>query len=90
MAVIRQRGDKWQAIAPRKDYGQVARSFSTKRDAETWGRHQEIALDRAELPVLLKEMTLRDLLVRYRNQISSRKRAPSIESVWSTPRRIAI
>jgi len=64
MAVVRQRGDKWQAIVRRKGYDQLARSFTTKRDAETWARQQEIALDRAELPVstdVLKGMTLRDL-----------------------------
>jgi integrase len=85
MAVVRQRGDKWQAIVRRKGYGQVARSFTTKRDAETWARQQEIALDRAELPVstgVLKGMTLRDLLIRYRNEVSSRKRSREMEQRW--------
>lgn len=85
MAVVRQRGDKWQAIVRRKGYGQLTRSFTTKRDAETWARQQEIALDRAELPVstnVLKDMTLRDLLTRYRNEVSSRKRSREMEQRW--------
>ena len=42
MATIRKRGDyQWQAIVKRKGIGFTSKTFTTRKDAETWGKITE-------------------------------------------------
>jgi integrase len=78
MASIRRRGDKWQVQVRRSGQQPVARTFHTKKDAETWARQMEVLADKKELPLKppreLGQTTLGDLVERYCDSISPRKR----------------
>ena len=82
MATLRKRGGKWQAQVRRLGYKPLSRTFVQKQDAIAWARQQEIALDKGESGTLsdgLKEVTLGDLLRRYRQSITPTKRSAPIE-----------
>ncbi|WP_316173886.1 MULTISPECIES: site-specific integrase [unclassified Bradyrhizobium] len=66
----------------RAGYPALAKSFSTRTDAVTWAREQERSIDRAELPTDIKELkrlTVADLLKRYEQEITPRKRGAAFE-----------
>lgn len=78
MAPIRKLRGRWQAAARRKGMQPRAKSFDTKADAERWARSLEAELDRnGALPDTrpAERMTLAELLVRYRDEISPKKRS---------------
>ncbi len=82
MPTIRKRGETWQAQVRRAGYPALAKSFTTKADAVAWAREKERAIDRAELPVDIKELkrlTVADLLKRYETEITPRKRGAFYE-----------
>jgi integrase len=84
MASIRRRNDKWQAQVRRLGHQSVTRSFLTRKDAETWGRQTEVALDQGSLNVQdveLKRLTVGDLLRRYANEVTPRKRGATVEAI---------
>jgi len=84
MANIRKRGDKWQVQVRRKGYGALTRSFHVLKDAETWARQMEVQADRGDLPASptpLREITLGQLVERYRDTVSPRKRSHTGECV---------
>ncbi|KQP07721.1 integrase [Methylobacterium sp. Leaf99] len=83
MATVRKRNDKWQAQVRRTGHPSRARSFSTKPEAHRWIRGVEAELDAVETqPVteaqagskLLASTTIADLLTRYRDTATPRKR----------------
>jgi integrase len=83
MATIRKRGQRWQVQVRRIGYPDFSKSFLTKSDAEKWAREKERAVDRAELPINvgdLKHTTVGDLLERYRDTVTPRKRGSKIEA----------
>ena len=82
MATIRRRGLKWQVQVRRKGTSAISQSFHTYKDAEEWARYMEVQADRKDLPAdigVLKRLTLKDLIERYRDTISVNKRRYSIE-----------
>ncbi len=82
MATIRKRNDKWQVQVRRQGFPLYTRSFINRRDAETWARITESELDRADLPTdtrTLNNTTVGDLLRRYRDTITPKKRSAPIE-----------
>jgi len=82
MANIRKRGNKWQAQVRRKGLPSLSRSFHLKRDAEEWARQVELQADRREFPQdrrVLEQVTLGELVVRYRDTICTRKRSYDTE-----------
>jgi integrase len=84
MATIRKRGDRYQVQVRRKGVTPLSRSFLTKRDAELWARQTELQADRKELPKdprQLERFTLRDLVIRYRDTVSPRKRGGDVEQI---------
>lgn len=84
MATYRKRGDRWQVQVRRVGQPTLSRSFTTKADAQRWARHMEAELDASLLPVdyrKLEETTLRDILVRYREEIVPTKRGRDIETI---------
>jgi hypothetical protein len=74
MPTIRKRGETWQAQVRRAGYPALSKSFSTRADALAWAREKERSIDRAELPIdirELKRLTVADLLKRYEQEIPS-------------------
>ena len=83
MATVRKRNGKWQAQVRRSGHPSRARSFTTKPEAQRWIRDVEAELDAVEAqPVtgaragakLLASTTIADLLTRYRDTVTPRKR----------------
>ena len=83
MASIRKRRNKWQVQIRRKGRGALSRSFHVLKDAEEWARHMEVLADRGDLPAdpaALRGITLGQLVERYRDTVSPRKRTHEAES----------
>lgn len=84
MATFRKRGSRWQAIIRRSGMPPLSKTFATKSDASRWARQTEQEADigylREDVRVLAK-ITLRELLVRYRDEITPRKRGGDVETV---------
>ena len=78
MATIRKHRGKWQAIVKRKGQGTKSKSFHIKQDAQRWARMQELKFDNGTFGKLLPhEVTLAELLIRYREAITiTKKGAP--------------
>lgn len=77
MANLRIRNGKWQAQVRRKGHKPRTRSFASKVDAQKWARQIEAELERAAIPFdhsRLEKTTIADLLVRYRLEVTPRKR----------------
>ena len=76
MATFRKRSGAWQALIKRKGFGQIARTFDTKADAEVWARQLEAEMDRGVF-VSRKEAentTLSEALDRYEREITVKKK----------------
>lgn len=87
MATIRRLRGKWQAQVRRKGIPPRAKSFDSKADGEKWARNLEAELDRCgNLPDmrLAEQMALRDLLLRYLDEITPHKRSASTEATGSS------
>lgn len=65
MASILPVGDKWRAQVRRAGHKSIARTFKTRREAETWARRVESGIDDAR-PVATDEMAVAELLQTYR------------------------
>ena len=77
MASIRKRNGKWQVQVRRVNQPSLSKSFVQKSHAERWARNIESEFDvKGLLPdiSLLKQHTLLDLVNRYRDQITPKKR----------------
>lgn len=84
MATIRKHRDKWQVRIRRAGLRPMSRSFAVRRDAMEWGRQMEVRADRAELPCdpkALERVTLGDLVRRYRDTVSPRKKTAATETI---------
>jgi len=82
MATIRKRGDKYEVQIRRSGLQHVSKSFHALKDAKAWARHMEVQADRHELPSdpkALQQVTLGELVARYRDTISSQKRSSDRE-----------
>ncbi len=82
MATIRKRGTSWQVQARKTAHSPISRTFLRKADAECWARQIETDIERAPLGFdrgKLRSLTLGDLVCRYRDQITPRKRGAQIE-----------
>jgi hypothetical protein len=84
MATIRKRGTKWQVQIRRVGARHVSRSFTVRRDAEAWARQMEVQVDRRDLPSdpkALQRVTLGQLVERYRDTVSVKKRGHEVERI---------
>jgi integrase len=82
MATIRKRGSSWQVQVRRDGFPPLTKSFSTRADAAEWARDKERQIDRAELPTTIRDfkgMTVADLLRRYEQEVTPRKRGAKVE-----------
>jgi integrase len=83
MATIRNRNGKWQAQVRIKGHAARTKSFTSKRDAERWARQTEAELEASALRVdhrVLDRTTVRDVLDRYRREVTVRKRGAASEN----------
>ena len=76
MASIRKRGNKRQAQVRRGGIKGISKSFLRKADAERWSRQMEAAVDagRYEPPEATSISTVADLLRKYLNHVTSKKK----------------
>jgi len=62
----------------------MSKSFALRKDAMEWGRQMEVQADRAELPSdpkALERVTLGELVRRYRDSVSPRKKTAATETI---------
>jgi integrase len=84
MATIRKRGNRWQAQVRRSGHSPLSRSFLHRTDALRWARSIELDQDRTLLPSdprILSRFTLGDLVHRYMDTVTPRKRRHEIERI---------
>ena len=80
MATYRKRCGKWQAIIRHKNIGTQARTFVQKSSAIKWALEQEKRLDNGTFgKILPSEITLGQLLTRYAEEITPKKRGAATE-----------
>ncbi|MEZ2142649.1 site-specific integrase [Bradyrhizobium sp. DN5] len=82
MATIRKRRGKWQ-VRVRRDGVALTKTFTVKQDAQTWARQTEAKAERRELPPDIKKLaqiTLADLVTRYRDEVTVRKKGAEMET----------
>ena len=80
MGSIRKRNGKFQAQVRREGVKPVSKTFLTKKDAEVWVRGIEARIDAGEVNVAIpKLLALRDLLVRYADEITPQKKGKQQE-----------
>ena len=78
MATIRKHGLRWQVQIRRKDFPAVTKSFANRSDAVTWSRQQERLMDLGEWREQRGgDVCLQELLDRYLQEVSPRKRSHS-------------
>lgn len=84
MASIRKRNSKWHAQVRRVGHKSQCNSFISKSDAQAWVRMIESDMDKRVLPVntnILKELTVGDLIERYRDNVTIHHRGKEAEIV---------
>jgi integrase len=84
MATIRKWRDKWQVQIRRKGCPALSKSFINRKDAQAWARLMEVQADRKDLPQdpkQLERLTLGQLVVRYRDTVTPRKRGQDVEAI---------
>ena len=80
MGSIRKRNGKFQAQVRREGVQPISKTFYTKKDAEVWVRSIEARIDVGEVNVAMpKLLALRDLLVRYAEEITPHKKGKQQE-----------
>jgi integrase len=82
MATIRQLRGRWQAMVRRRGVPPRCKSFDKRTDATRWARELEAEADRSGWVAdtrLAEKTTLRELLTRYRDQVSPTKRSALTE-----------
>ena len=83
MATIRKHRRKWQ-VRVRRDGVAVSKTFTLRKDADAWAREIEVKADRALLPPnsrILKQITLADLVSRYKDDVTPNKKGAANEVV---------
>jgi integrase len=87
MANVRKHGDKWQVRIRRAGLAPISKSFGKHKDALEWARHMELRADRRDLPTdpkVLQRITLGELVVRYRDTVSVKKKGYHQERISLT------
>ena len=83
MATIRKRTHKWQVLIRRQGLS-ISRSFLILKDAQAWARQMEAKADRGSLPAdprAAGKVTLSELVTRYRDTVTVRKRTADYERI---------
>ena len=83
MATFIKRPNCYLVQIRRKGLPTTCRSFSSKADAQEWARLVESKADRGDLPTSIKVLDgikVRDLIERYRDEITVKKRCAYTET----------
>jgi integrase len=83
MATIRKRGQRWHAQVRLSGHPALTKSFILRADAEAWARQQEVRIEQGDIVSIRRDLsrtTLRELLVRYRDEVSPTKRSHRSEA----------
>ena len=84
MATIRKRNGKFQVQIRRQGSESYSKTFRRRQDALAWAREMEVAADRSLLefdPRSLEKIFLRDLVARYRDEVSPGKKSREVETI---------
>ena len=75
MATIRKRGNKWQVQIRRQEANPITKSFLTNSAAKRWAIQTEALIEAGEYTHQQQtSYSFKDLLVRYRDEISPKKK----------------
>jgi len=81
MAYIRKRNKRWQCVIRVSGYPQITKTFNTKLDAQRYSRDLENKLFREKHDISkMKFPTLRDVLIRYNQEIVIHKKSRIMET----------
>jgi integrase len=82
MATIRKRFSKWQVQIRRNNYPQIIKSFKEKSTATKYAREIELKMDKQQFEDYSNAAgtTLRDILTRYRDEITPKKKGAKWET----------
>jgi integrase len=82
MATIRKRFGKWQVQIRRHNYPQIIKSFKEKSTATKYAREIELKMDKQQFEDYSNaaSTTLRDILTRYRDEITPKKKGAKWET----------
>ena len=82
MATIRKLRDKWQVIIRRKNYPNISKVFIQKSLANKWAKETELAMEKEQFEDLstASSTLLKSLLMRYRDEITSKKKSARSET----------
>ena len=83
MATIRKHGNSWQVRVRRHGYPQQVKSFTTKAEAEMWGRTIEAEMDRGLFVsrTEAEQTSFGDVMRRYMDNITPGKRGCAEETI---------
>jgi len=75
MATLQKRGDKWRCIVRIKGYPQQTKTFSSRAEAEVWGREVESRMACGEFVAAAsrRRITVQEMLQRYLDEVSITK-----------------
>jgi integrase len=81
MAVIEKRGDgQWRVRIRKTGSPSISKTFTLKRDAETWARDAERSIERREfVDVSTADVTFAEVALRYKSEVSPQKRTGKAE-----------
>jgi len=81
MAGYRKRNGKWEVRIRRNNSKNLSKTFVNKEDAQRWAREQESKLDKGifEDLTIASKITLKELLLRYLNEVSINKKGYEVE-----------
>ena len=81
MASFRKRNGLWQVQVRNRRIGSISRSFHKKVDAQNWAKEQEVQMQSGHwLMIQVSSFTLKDLLTKYKNEITPSKRRYEVEN----------
>lgn len=83
MATFRKRSNAWQVRIQRSGYPGQSKSFKTRSEAVVWARKIESELDSGVItqqPIANTKTLLKDLLERYKNEVTCHKKHPTAEA----------
>lgn len=82
MASIRKRFGKWQVQIRRNNYPQIIKSFLKKSTATKYAREIELKIDKQQFEdySVAANTTLKEALIRYRDEITPKKKG----AIWET------
>lgn len=83
MATFRKRSNAWQVRIQRSGYPDLSKSFKSRSEAVAWARKIEVDIDSGvyvQQPIVNTKVLLKDLLERYKLEVTCHKKHSSVES----------